>query len=214
MEQMGATIQQNADNAAQTDTIASRVSEDAAKSGAAVARTVEAMKAIAEKISVIDEISRQTNMLALNAAIEAARAGEQGMGFAVVAAEVRRLAERSQSAAAEIIGLSESSLEVAESAGELLDKLVPDIRKTAELIQEISYSSREQKSGVEQTNQAMTQLDSVTQQSAASAEELSSTAEELSSQSRSLVSMISFFSLEGGNPADTATPLLEHRPEL
>ncbi|WP_319559258.1 methyl-accepting chemotaxis protein [Marispirochaeta sp.] len=209
MEEMGANIQQNADNAAQTEKIAQRVTEDANKSGEAVSKTVEAMKEIAEKIGIIEEIARQTNMLALNAAIEAARAGEQGKGFAVVAAEVRRLAERSQNAAAEISELSSSSVEIAETAGELLTKLVPDIRKTAELIQEISYSSNEQKSGVEQTNSAMIQLDSITQQNASSAEELSSTSEELSSQADGLVAMINFFNLgQDGSSPEQAPRLL------
>ena len=208
MEQMGANIQQNADNASQTEKIAQRVAEDANQSGEAVGKTVEAMKQIAEKIGIIEEIARQTNMLALNAAIEAARAGEQGKGFAVVAAEVRRLAERSQNAAAEISELSSSSVEIAETAGELLTKLVPDIRKTAELIQEISYSSNEQKSGVEQTNSAMMQLDSITQQNASSAEELSSTSEELSSQAEGLVAMINFFTLDQDQGPSVQTPKL------
>ncbi|WP_319475845.1 methyl-accepting chemotaxis protein [Marispirochaeta aestuarii] len=208
MEQMGANIQQNADNASQTEKIAQRVAEDANQSGEAVGKTVEAMKQIAEKIGIIEEIARQTNMLALNAAIEAARAGEQGKGFAVVAAEVRRLAERSQNAAAEISDLSSSSVEIAETAGELLTKLVPDIRKTAELIQEISYSSNEQKSGVEQTNSAMMQLDSITQQNASSAEELSSTSEELSSQAEGLVAMINFFTLDQDQGPSVQPPKL------
>jgi methyl-accepting chemotaxis protein len=208
MEEMGANIQQNADNASQTEKIAQRVAEDANQSGEAVGKTVEAMKQIAEKIGIIEEIARQTNMLALNAAIEAARAGEQGKGFAVVAAEVRRLAERSQNAAAEISELSSSSVEIAETAGDLLTKLVPDIRKTAELIQEISYSSNEQKSGVEQTNSAMMQLDSITQQNASSAEELSSTSEELSSQAEGLVAMINFFTLDQDQGRSVEAPRL------
>ena len=195
MEEIGSTIDQNAQNANQTESISNHVRENADKSGIAVTKTVEAMRSIADKISIIEEIARQTNMLALNAAIEAARAGEQGKGFAVVAAEIRKLAERSQKAANEISEISEYSVEIAETAGDLLTKLVPEIRKTAELIQEISAASREQKGGVDQTNIAMLQLDEITQQNAAAAEELSSTAEELSSQAKTLVSTTNFFSL-------------------
>ncbi len=199
MEQMSANIKQNADNAQQTEVIAIRAAEDADKGGTAVAKTVEAMREIADKISIIEEISRQTNMLALNAAIEAARAGEAGKGFAVVADAVRKLAERSQAAAGDISGLSSSSVEIAENAGEMLAKIVPDIRKTAELVQEINAASNEQNSGAAQINRAIQQFDSVTQQNAASAEEMSSTAEELSAMAEQLQSTIGYFKLAGGN---------------
>jgi methyl-accepting chemotaxis protein len=196
MEQMTSNIRQNADNAHQTEKIAVKSAEDAREGGKAVAATVNAMKEIAGKITIIEEIARQTNLLALNAAIEAARAGEHGKGFAVVAAEVRKLAERSQKAAAEISDLSASSVEVAEKAGELLVKMVPDIRKTAELVQEISASSREQDTGAEQINKAIQQLDQVIQQNAGASEEMASTAEELSSQAEQLQSAIAFFKVD------------------
>jgi len=197
MEQMSANIRQNADNALQTEKIAVKSAADAQEGGKAVAHTVGAMKEIAGKISIIEEIARQTNLLALNAAIEAARAGEHGKGFAVVASEVRKLAERSQKAAAEISGLSTSSVEVAEQAGEMLSRLLPDIQRTAGLVQEISASSREQDSGACQINKAIQQLDQVIQQNAAAAEEMSSTAEELASQSEHLQTTISFFKVAG-----------------
>jgi methyl-accepting chemotaxis protein len=199
MEQMAANIRQNADNAQETEKIARKASEDAQEGGKAVTAAVGAMKQIANKISIIEEISRQTNLLALNAAIEAARAGEHGKGFAVVAAEVRKLAERSQEAAGEITELSTSSVEVAEKAGEMLAKLVPDIQKTAELVQEISAASNEQNSGADQINKAIQQLDTVTQQNASASEEMSSTSEELSSQAEHLQSIISFFNIGNGD---------------
>ena len=158
--------------------------------------TVSAMKEIATKISIIEEIARQTNLLALNAAIEAARAGEHGKGFAVVASEVRKLAERSQSAAGEISQLSTSSVAIAEQAGEMLNKMLPDIQKTAELVQEISASSKEQDTGADQINKAIQQLDQVIQQNAGSAEEMASTTEELSSQAEQLKATIAFFTLD------------------
>jgi methyl-accepting chemotaxis protein len=164
--------------------------------GAAVGKTVGAMKEIADKIMIIEEISRQTNLLALNAAIEAARAGEHGKGFAVVAAEVRKLAERSQVAAGGINDLSHNSVEVAERAEELLNVIVPNIQKTAELIQEISAASKEQDAGAGQIQQSVQQLDGVIQQNASSSEEMAATAEELSSQSEQLADLISFFSLD------------------
>jgi methyl-accepting chemotaxis protein len=199
MEQMAANIRQNADNAQETEKIARKAAEDAQGGGEAVNEAVHAMKQIANKISIIEEISRQTNLLALNAAIEAARAGEHGKGFAVVAAEVRKLAERSQEAAGEITGLSTSSVEVAEKAGEMLAKLVPDIQKTAELVQEISAASNEQNSGADQINKAIQQLDTVTQQNASASEEMASTSEELSSQAEHLQSVISFFRIGNGD---------------
>lgn len=198
MEQMVSNIRQNADNAQQTEKIALKSAGDAKESGKAVAETVFAMKEIAGKISIIEEIARQTNLLALNAAIEAARAGEHGKGFAVVAAEVRRLAERGQASAAEISQLSGSSVQIAERAGEMLEKLVPDIQKTAELVQEINAASGEQNSGAEQINKAIQQLDQVVQQNAGAAEEMSSTSEELSAQAEQLLSIIEFFKIAGG----------------
>jgi uncharacterized protein Yka (UPF0111/DUF47 family) len=192
MEEMAANIRQNADNAMQTEKIAQKSAADALEGGGAVKQTVDAMKLIAEKISIIEEIARQTDLLALNAAIEAARAGEHGKGFAVVASEVRKLAERSQTAAAEISQLSGSSVEVAERAGKMLDHLVPDIQKTAELVQEITCASKEQDDGAEQINGAIQQLDQVVQQNASGAEEMASTAEELSSQAQELTSILSY----------------------
>lgn len=195
MEQMSSNIRQNADNAMQTEKIAVKSAENAKEGGHAVQETVQAMKEIAGKINIIEEIARQTNLLALNAAIEAARAGEHGKGFAVVASEVRKLAERSQKAAAEISQLSSSSVEVAVRAGDLLARMVPDIQKTAELVQEISASSKEQDTGAEQINKAIQQLDQVIQQNAGASEEMSSTAEELASQAEQLQNSISFFKL-------------------
>lgn len=186
MEEMAANIRQNAENAQQTEKIAIQAANDAEKGGQAVAETVNAMKQIAEKISIIEEISRQTNMLALNAAIEAARAGEHGKGFAVVADAVRKLAERSQSAAGEISNLSNTSVEIAENAGEMLSKIVPDIRRNAELVQEINAASNEQNTGTDQINSAIQQLDQVIQQNASAAEELSAMSEEMASSSESL----------------------------
>jgi len=196
MEQMTANIRQNADNASQTERMAVKSANDAQEGGKAVDQTVLAMKEIASKINFVGEIARQTNLLALNAAIEAARAGEHGKGFAVVASEVRKLAERSQVAAQEISKLSVSSVDVAERAGELLQHIVPDIQKTAALVQEISASSREQDTGAGQINNAIQQLDQVIQQNAAAAEEMSSTAEELSGQAEQLQSSISFFTVK------------------
>lgn len=193
MEEMTANIRQNAENAQQTEQIALQSSKQAEDGGAAVAKAVDAMKNIAEKISIIEEIARQTNLLALNAAIEAARAGEHGKGFAVVAAEVRKLAERSGEAAGEIGELSSNTVGVAEKAGEMLNILVPDIKRTAELVQEIAAGSGEQLSGAEQINKAVQQLDQVTQQNASASEEMASTSEELSSQAEQLQQVMSFF---------------------
>ena len=199
VEQMTANIRQNADNAMQTEKIAIQASGDAQVGGQSVNETVGAMKEIAGKIIIIEEISRQTNLLALNAAIEAARAGEHGKGFAVVAAEVRKLAERSQKAAGEINELSTNSVDVAEKAGTALTALVPNIQKTAELVQEIAASSREQDAGADQIAKSIQQLDAVIQQNASASEEIASTAEELSSQSDQLAEMISFFAVDEGN---------------
>jgi len=193
MEQMSSNIRQNADNAIQTEKIAVKSADDAKQGGKAVAETVQAMREIAGKISIIEEIARQTNLLALNAAIEAARAGEHGKGFAVVAAEVRKLAERSQHAAAEISQLSSTSVQVAEAAGEMLTRMVPDIQRTAELVQEISAACKEQDTGAEQINKAIQQLDQVIQQNASASEEMASTSEELASQAEQLQGTISFF---------------------
>jgi methyl-accepting chemotaxis protein len=196
MEQMAANIKQNADNAAQTEKIARQSSRDAEASGQAVGRAVGAMRTIAEKISIVQEIARQTDLLALNAAVEAARAGEHGKGFAVVASEVRKLAERSQAAAAEISSLSGETVQVATEAGEMLNRLVPDIQKTAELVSEISAACREQDIGASQINEAIQQLDKVTQQNAGASEEMSATSEELASQAEELQASIAFFRVE------------------
>jgi methyl-accepting chemotaxis protein len=196
MEQMTSNIKQNADNSHQTEKIALKSAEDAKEGGKAVAETVDAMKEIASKISIIEEIARQTNLLALNAAIEAARAGEHGKGFAVVASEVRKLAERSQTAAAEISKLSASSVQVAEKAGQMLTMMVPDIQRTAELVQEISTASNEQNSGAGQINNAIQQLNQVIQQNASASEEMASTAEELSGLAEQLQSSVGFFKVD------------------
>jgi len=193
MEQMVSNIKQNADNAQQTDKIANKSAKDGDESGQSVQAAVTAMKEIANKISIIEEIARQTNLLALNAAIEAARAGEHGKGFAVVAAEVRKLAERSQKAAAEINQLSGTTVKVSENAGGMLGRLVPDIQRTAELVQEIAAASREQDTGAEQINKALQQLERVIQQNASAAEEMAATTEELSGQATQLISALSFF---------------------
>ena len=195
MEEMVSNIKQNADNAQQTEKIAVRSAEDAKEGGRSVADAVNAMKEIASKISIIEEIARQTNMLALNAAIEAARAGEHGKGFAVVAAEVRKLAERSQKAAGEINQLSGSTVKVAERAGEMLEKLVPNIQKTADLVKEISAASNEQNTGAEQINSALQQLQTVIQQNASASEEMASTSEELSGQADGMLATINFFDI-------------------
>jgi methyl-accepting chemotaxis protein len=205
MEQMVAGIRQNSDTAQETERLAQFSAEYAREGGAAVKETVEAMKQIASKIGIIDEIARQTNLLALNAAIEAARAGEAGKGFAVVASEVRKLAERSQIAAGEIGTLSAANVKIAERAGDLLGRIVPDVEKTAALVQEISAASAEQNSGAEQINKALLQLDQVIQQNAAGSEELSSTAEELNSQAEQLQAAIGYFKIEESEGAGGRT---------
>jgi methyl-accepting chemotaxis protein len=197
MEQMSSNIRQNADNASQTEKIALKAAADAKEGGIAVNQTVDAMKLIAGKISIIDEIARQTNLLALNAAIEAARAGEHGKGFAVVASEVRKLAERSQKAAGEITELSGSSVTVAERAGSLLARILPDVQRTSELVQEITAASREQDAGAVQINKALQQLDQVIQQNASASEEVSATAGELAGQAEQLRAAIAFFQIDG-----------------
>jgi methyl-accepting chemotaxis protein len=209
MEEIAANIKQNADNASQTERIARQSSSDAQASGEAVGKAVAAMQTIAEKIMIVQEIARQTDLLALNAAVEAARAGEHGKGFAVVASEVRKLAERSQAAAAEISTLSGDTVRAAQAAGDMLSKLVPDIQRTAQLVEEISAASREQNAGAAQINTAIQQLDKVTQQNTSAAEEMSSTSEELASQAEQLQSSISYFRLDGHHaepmPARRAT---------
>lgn len=220
IEEMASNIQQNTQNAQTTEEIAIKSAADAKESGSAVNEAVSAMKNIAEKISIIEEIARQTNLLALNAAIEAARAGEHGKGFAVVAAEVRKLAERSGNAAGEISELSATTVNVAEKAGDMLENLVPNIQKTAELVQEISSASAEQNSGADQISKAITQLDSVIQQNASASEEMASTSEELSAQSLQLENTMSFFKVSGysgvshsPSPVSYAQASLPQNPE-
>jgi methyl-accepting chemotaxis protein len=214
MEEMAANIKQNADNAAQTEKIARQSSKDAEASGVAVDRAVGAMRTIAEKIGIVQEIARQTDLLALNAAVEAARAGEHGRGFAVVASEVRKLAERSQSAAAEISAVSTETVKAATAAGEMLTRLVPDIRRTAELVAEISSACREQDVGASQINEAIQQLDQVTQQNAGASEQISTTSDELAAQAEELQASISYFRVTGGTSARSAhvAPLVSSRP--
>ena len=208
LQQMSASISQNADSTRKMETMALKGARDAEESGKAVDETVQAMKSIAERISIIEEIAYQTNLLALNAAIEAARAGEHGRGFAVVASEVRKLAERSQTAAKEIGSLTSSSVTLAERTGRALAALVPAIKGTAELVQEVAVASREQAAGVAQINRAVSQVDEVTQRNAAAAEELASTAESLASQAESLRQMIGFFRVRAAEhpaPAQVVT---------
>jgi len=202
IEEMNATIKQNADNASSAEAIAKQSAASAVEGGIAVEETARAMREIVKSTTIIEEIARQTNLLALNAAIEAARAGEAGKGFAVVAREIRKLAERSQTAAADIGSLSERSVAVAEKAGGLLSRIVPDIQKTSSLVREISASSREQSSGTEQISAAVQQLDQVVQENASNAEQLASMAEELSGQVLQLNDTISFFN----TTAQSSTP--------
>lgn len=212
VEEITATIAQNAENARVTDNIASKSASSAVEGGEVVRETVLAMKQIAGKIGIIDDIAYQTNLLALNAAIEAARAGEHGKGFAVVAAEVRKLAERSQVAAQEIGQLSSSSVEMAEKAGKLLNEMLPSINKTSDLVQEISAASEEQSSGVAQINTAMNQLNQITQQNASSSEELAATAEEMSGQAEQLQQAMSFFARES-DVSDSQHKTVAHRSQ-
>jgi methyl-accepting chemotaxis protein len=199
VEEMAATVKQNSDNALATEGIAVKTSKDAEEGGAAVQESVKAINLIAEKIGIIEEIARQTNLLALNAAIEAARAGDAGKGFAVVASEVRKLAERSQNASGEITKLSRDTVETVRRAGEIIQVIVPDIKKTASLVQEIAAASKEQGLGIEQINKAMMQLDTVVQQNASASEELASMSEELSGQSEQLAAAIEFFKVDSGD---------------
>jgi methyl-accepting chemotaxis protein len=200
LEQMSASINQNVANGRQTEEMAVKGAAEAGEGARAVTETIDAMREIADKITVIEEIAYQTNLLALNAAIEAARAGDHGRGFAVVAAEVRKLAEKSQTSAKEISGLASSSVSVADRSGRVLKDLVPSIRKTAELVQEVAAASAEQASGVAQVNQAMTRVDNVTQRNASAAEELASTAEEMAAQAQALEQLVAFFRIASDIP--------------
>ncbi|MGE5467578.1 MAG: methyl-accepting chemotaxis protein [Ignavibacteria bacterium] len=208
VEQMSASIKQNTENAKVADTMSADGTKKAAEGGEAVTETVTAMKQIAKKIGIIDDIAYQTNLLALNAAIEAARAGEHGKGFAVVAAEVRKLAERSQVAAQEIGQLAGNSVGMAERAGKLLDEIVPATKKTADLVQEITAASQEQTTGVEQVNMAMSQLSQITQQNASASEELAATAEEMSGQATNLQHLMSFFTISDSTTGHQAAQVI------
>jgi methyl-accepting chemotaxis protein len=211
IEEMSASITQNSENAKITDGMASKAAKDTGEGGTAVRKTLEAMKRIAERIGIVDDIAYQTNLLALNAAIEAARAGEHGKGFAVVASEVRKLAERSQVAAQEIGETARSSVAVAEEAGSLLSEIVPAIGKTSDLVQEIAAASMEQSTGVAQVNQAMGQISKATQQNAASSEELAATSEELNAQAEQLRDLIGFFDIDGDSHGETHKPTKPRR---
>ncbi|MGE5452736.1 MAG: methyl-accepting chemotaxis protein [Acidobacteriota bacterium] len=206
IEQMSASVQQNAENAKVTEGMSGKAAKEAAEGGQAVRDTVQAMKTIAEKIGIVDDIAYQTNLLALNAAIEAARAGEHGKGFAVVADEVRKLAERSQEAAQEIGEVAKNSVALAERAGTLLDTIVPSIAKTSDLVQEIASASNEQSSGIGQINTAITQLSQLTQENSSASEELAATAEEMSGQAEQLQELMTFFTTEDASAAYAAAP--------
>jgi methyl-accepting chemotaxis protein len=197
LEEIAASIGRNAENAQEMEQIALKAANDAQEGGAAVSESVAAMQSIAKKVTVIEEIAYRTDLLALNAAIEAARAGEHGRGFAVVASEVRKLAERSQLAAKEVRETAASSLDVSERSGRLLKELVPAIRRTADLVQEVAAASREQATGIDQLNKGMLSVDQVTQRNAAAAEELASTAEELATQAASQRDLVAFFKVDG-----------------
>jgi len=216
LQEMSASITQNAENSGQMEQMAVKGTADADESAQAVKQSVEAMTKIAQKISIIEEIAYQTNLLALNAAIEAARAGDHGRGFAVVATEVRKLAERSQFAAKDIGELASSSVDVAQRSGRLLTDLVPTIRKTADLVREVTAASIEQSGGVSQINRAMTLVDQVTQRNASASEELASTAEEMSSQAEALQQTIAYFKTTGERdlapPRSTVAPFRPAHP--
>ncbi|MCA1325306.1 methyl-accepting chemotaxis protein [Herbaspirillum seropedicae] len=194
---MTATVLHNTDNANKTNAIAGDSARMASESVQVVRDTIDALRAIAGQIGVIDDIAYQTNLLALNASIEAARAGEHGRGFGVVAGEVRKLAERSQAAAQEIVEVARRSTELAERAGELIDGVLPSIQRTADLVDDISFSAREQNSGLLQINTAITQISAAAQLNAAASEELSATSEEMSSQALNLRELMGYFSLQG-----------------